>query len=56
METSGRVDGSGWIEMGHGQLCPNEQDLAGRTDEKNISEMIESSDLLVLLLPPFSVF
>lgn len=56
METSGRVDGSGWIEMGHDQLCPNEQDLAGRTDEKNISEMIESSALLVLLLPPFSVF
>lgn len=56
METSGHVDGSGWIEMGHDQLCPNELDLAGQTDEKNISEMIQSSDLLVLLLPPFSVF
>lgn len=50
METSGHVDGSGWIEMGHEQLCPNEPDLAGRTDEVNISEMIEFSDLPVLPL------
>lgn len=26
METSGDVDGGGWIEMGHDQLRPSEQD------------------------------
>lgn len=56
METSGHVDGSGWIEMSHDQLCPNKPDLAGRTDEVNISEMIESSDSPVLPLLLLSVF